>query len=92
MQFQITFFVRFEIFRAGTLKNAVFLDATSCGTFKNWQLLATAKFSSSVILSILMTKVIRSYETSVLTRFTRRHIPEDCFLLSNNFGLVRILE
>jgi hypothetical protein len=38
---------------------------------------------SSLILSALMMEAIRSYETHLLTRATRRHIPEDDILHSH---------
>jgi hypothetical protein len=38
---------------------------------------------SSLVLSTLMTDAIRSSETSVLTRATLRHIPEDGILHSH---------
>jgi hypothetical protein len=60
-------FVRFEVFTAVTMKNAV--------------LLVTANvFPSSPILVTLMMKTLRSSETSVLTRPTWRTIPEDGIL------------
>jgi hypothetical protein len=83
--------VRYEVFTAVTMKNAVFWDITPCGSCKNWhfrgmyclhyhnglQLLVTAGIiPSSLILAILM-MVIRSSKTSVLTRTTRRTISED---------------
>jgi hypothetical protein len=41
------------------------------------RLLVTAKVPSSPILVILVMKALRSSETSVLTRATRRNAPED---------------
>jgi hypothetical protein len=38
---------------------------------------------SSPILAIVMMEKIRSYETQVLTRATRHHIPEDGILSSH---------
>jgi hypothetical protein len=47
------------------------------------EILDTAKvFPSSPILVTLIMEAIRSYETSVLTRATLRHIPEDDILHS----------
>jgi hypothetical protein len=47
------------------------------------QLLVTAVVLTSRILSALMMDTIPSSETSVLTRATRRHIPEDVIFRSD---------
>jgi hypothetical protein len=48
------------------------------------RLLVTANVvPTSPILSTLMMQAIRSSETSVLTRATWNHIPEDCILYSH---------
>jgi hypothetical protein len=48
------------------------------------RLLATAiVVPSSPILSAVMMEAIRSSETSVITRFTQRYIPEDGILRSH---------
>jgi hypothetical protein len=47
------------------------------------QMLVTADFPSSLILSTLMMEAMRSSETSVPTRAAWRHIPEDVILHSH---------
>jgi hypothetical protein len=60
--------VRFEVFTSVTMKNAVFWDVT-------------ADVGSSLAdFSTLNMEAIRSFETSVHRRSTRRHIPEDGIL------------
>jgi hypothetical protein len=80
-------FIRFEVSTAVTIKNVIFWDVTPClfckhrrfgGTYRSVpRLLITANvIPSSTILATPMMEAIRSSETSVLTRATRRNIPE----------------
>jgi hypothetical protein len=74
------------------LKNAVFWDVAPCrscvnrrfgGTYR-LQIEATcSRWSSLTDFSSLKMEAIRSSETSVHTRSTRRHIPEDGILYSH---------
>jgi hypothetical protein len=71
-------FVRFEIFTAVTMKNAVFWDVAPC--ISRLQPPAYAGPSLADFVTLKM-EAIRSSETSVHTRSTQRHIPEDGIIL-----------
>jgi hypothetical protein len=68
------------------MKNAVFWDATPCGSCKNRRfremLLVTANVvTNSLILYTLMLEATFLSDTSVLTRATRRRIQVDGILM-----------
>jgi hypothetical protein len=84
-------YVRFEVFTAVTMMNAVVWDVTLCSSCKNrcfggtYRLLHQGDKNvvpSSPILVTLM-EALSSSETLVLTRATRRDIQEDGVLHSH---------
>jgi hypothetical protein len=79
--------VRYEVFTAVTMKNAVFWDVAPCrycvnrrfrGTYR--LLLPVHAGSSLADFSTLKMEALHSSEMMVYTRSTRRHIPEEGIL------------
>jgi hypothetical protein len=82
--------VRVEVLMAVTTMNVVLWDVTPCDSSQLLRLLVTANaVPSSLILDTLMIVALRSSCSSLLTRATRRHIPEDeVFQLLNYMKMV----
>jgi RNA recognition motif-containing protein len=70
-----THFVRFEVFTAVTMKNGVFWDVTPCYSSNNRHFGATWRLLHQGDKNLWI-----SNNTSLLTRATRRNIPEDTIL------------
>jgi hypothetical protein len=62
------------------MKNAVFWDGTPYGSVLRLPVTANIVPSSPFLVSLIM-EAIHSFETSILTRATRRNIPEEGILL-----------
>jgi hypothetical protein len=74
------FNVRFEVFRAVSMKNAVFWDVTPCASCMRNLLVTDNVVLNSLIISTLTMETIPFSQTSVLTRATQRHISDDGIL------------
>jgi hypothetical protein len=94
----VVFIVRFEVFTAVTMKNAVFWDVTPCRSCVNRRFGGTYRLHlqgrkirerGTSVIRWLRT-AIPSSETAVHTRSTRRHIPEDDILPCSAYCLRNI--
>jgi hypothetical protein len=79
------------------MKNAVFCDGTRCGSYKNRRFGGTYRLHHQVYMNRrtrnvishpvpLMMGAIRTFEAYVLSRATRRIIPDDGILLNNKMS------
>jgi hypothetical protein len=75
--------VRFEVSTAVTVMIIIFWEMTPCGSYKNRRF-GDAVYNRAYCFALcllvsftLKMEAIRSSETSVLIRATRRHLPED---------------